>query len=81
MENNMHKGTELNNIKETWDQNERARAAGGGMNDMDAPAGTSEDLQRVIREEAAAYDNGNMEDRTLGGDRATVRDDEGEAGA
>ncbi len=71
----VHKGTELNNIQETWNQNERMREnnemPGTGDTGGDA-AGVGDDLQRVIKEEAAEYDNANKEDRVLDGDRATV---------
>ena len=74
----VHKGTELNNIKETWDQNERERGNDnpGTENTSDA-ATEGSDLQRSIQEEAAEYDNVNKEERILGGERATVNDDEG----
>lgn len=70
-----HKGTELNNVKETWQQNEQqdsGRSHGAGE-----PTTVSNDLQETIAAEAAEYDRANKEDRTLGGDRATVSDDEG----
>jgi hypothetical protein len=72
MAKGIHRGTELNNIQETWNENERRRAAG---EDVGRQTGVGEDLQQVIREEAAEYDNDNKEDRLLGGDRATVNDD------
>ncbi|RYZ00401.1 MAG: hypothetical protein EOO11_01610 [Chitinophagaceae bacterium] len=67
-----HRGTELNNVRETWEQNERD----GGM----TPASNtgSDGLQRTIREEAAEYDRNSGEERLLGGDRASVSDAEGE---
>ena len=71
----IHKGTELNNVKETWDQNERNRESGNAPG-TERGAGTDNDLQRVIQEEAAEYDNANKEERILGGERATVRDDD-----
>lgn len=75
----IHKGTELNNVNETWNQNERLReegnTAGAGDNTADA-ANVSNDLEQAIKEEAAEYDNSNKEDRILGGERATVSDDE-----
>lgn len=72
MAKGIHKGTELNNIQETWNENERRRAEG---EDVGSQTGVGEDLQQVIREEAAEYDNDNKEDRLLSGDRATVNDD------
>jgi hypothetical protein len=73
-----HRGTELNNVKETWDQNERLRQSGEAAGIDDATAGTtgvSRELEQTIREEAAEYDNANKEDRILDGDRATVSGD------
>jgi hypothetical protein len=73
-----HKGTELNNVSETWNRNERMRQEGeeGRMeNDPVGTAGVSRDLAETIREEAADYDRANKEERVLDGDRATVNDD------
>lgn len=73
----IHKGTELNNVNETWQQNERMRQgrepSAGDI--FTSPASTSNELDRTIKEEAAEYDNANKEDRILGGERATVNDD------
>jgi hypothetical protein len=70
-----HKGTELNNVKETWQQNEEQPAAGSSNNTgKDEPAAVSKDLQQTIKEEAAEYDQANKEERILDGDRATIRD-------
>ncbi len=79
MAKDIHKGTELNNVKETWSQNEQNNERG-----MDADrSGTSSnglpeesDLSQIIKEEAAEYDNVNKEDRLLSGDRATLNDDD-----
>ena len=73
MAKGIHKGTELNNVKETWDQNERNRS--GESDAADSAATGNEDLQKAIKEEAAAYDQDNAEEKLLGGDRATVNDD------
>ena len=75
MENNQHKGTELNNVQETWNENEKRRkdaneAADTALPDT-APATT---LDKIIQQEAQDYDNENKESRLLGGDRATVND-------
>ena len=70
MAKGVHKGTELNNVKETWDQNERL-AAGTDKSESD-----NSGLQQVIREEASEYDEADKESRLLGGERATLRDDE-----
>ncbi len=78
MAKNIHKGTELNNISETWDQNERNRAGGdtpSAAGAEDNAATGNADLDRVIKEEATEYDNTSSEDRLLGGERATLNDD------
>ncbi len=80
METNNHKGSEFKNVTETWDQNERQRASGNtgpteGNTTDEAPPAT--ELEQIIRQEASEYDNDNKENRVLGGDRATVNDDEG----
>jgi hypothetical protein len=78
MAKNIHKGTEYNNINETWDQNEKRRESGAAprLDDTSSDRATTDnDLQQVIQEEAAEYDNANKEERILGGDRATVNDD------
>lgn len=65
-----HKGKELNNVRETWEQNERSGADAG------AATNVSNDLQETIREEAEEYDRANPDDRTLDGERATLRDEQ-----
>ena len=70
-----HKGTELNNVRETWNQNEREHENTG------APSSTDENLERIIEEEASEYDTANKEERLLSGDRATVDDDENGGGS
>lgn len=73
-----HRVTGLNNVSETWDRNEQKRseenAAENDMENTELPAAS--ELDRVVRDEAAEYDNDNKEDRLLGGDRATRNDDE-----
>ena len=69
MANNIHKGTELNNVKETWEQNEREHVK------TSAPSTVDENLENIIEEEATEYENANKEDRLLGGERASVNDD------
>lgn len=76
MAKNIHKGTELNNVKETWDQNERKRSNAG----TSSPT-TSENLEQEIKEEASEYENVNKEERLLSGDRASVNDDENASGS
>lgn len=73
MSKSIHKGTELNNIKETWQQNERAS---GADPENDPATGIPDDLQQIVKEEAAEYDNARKEERLLNGDRATVKDDD-----
>ena len=77
MPKNIHKGTELNNVRETWEHNEKERS------DRTRPAGTDENLDRIVKEEAAEYENANKEERLLSGERASVSDDQedGAAGA
>lgn len=72
-----NKGTELNNVNETWKRNERLRQQGEAAPQDNAPAGSAgvpDDLTRTIQREAAEYDNANKEDRLLDGNRATVSD-------
>jgi hypothetical protein len=71
MANSNHKGTELNNVKETWEQNERNRKMEPDREDVNESK-----LQKTIQEEAAEYDHSNKEERLLGGERASVSDDE-----
>jgi hypothetical protein len=76
----IHKGTELNNVNETWNENERRRQQGedSPMSGARGDAGAVPDeLQKVIQEEAAEYDNTNKEAQLLSGDRATLNDDQG----
>ena len=72
-----NKGSDLNNVNETWNRNERLRQQGEAAPGENAPAGASgvpDDLTRTIQREAAEYDNANKDDRLLDGDRATVSD-------
>lgn len=75
MAKTIHKGTELNNVQETWNENERRS---GGMDRSGDAGAVNDDLKQVIRDEAAEYDSQNKEDNVIGGDRATVRDGDGE---
>jgi len=81
MENNNLKGSEFKNVQDTWDQNERNLKNGNnGTEDSGlTEAAPTTDLERLIKEEASEYDKTNKEDRILGGDRATVNDDENES--
>jgi hypothetical protein len=77
MEPNNHNGTELNNVQETWNQNERLRAneeTGETNNNTAEDAAPETELDRIVKEEASEYDNENKENRLLGGDRASVND-------
>lgn len=80
MAKSIHKGTGLNNVSETWDQNERTRdsasnAGNENIGGSDVPAAS--ELDRIVRNEATEYDNENKENRLLSGDRASVNDDAG----
>lgn len=80
MESNTHKGSELNNVRETWDQNERLRGkenTSGSDGSTSANEGPENELEQLIKQEAKEYDNENKENRILGGDRATVNDEPG----
>lgn len=48
--------------------------ASGTISDEIAPV---TDLDRLVKQEASEYDNINKENRILGGDRATVNDEQG----
>ena len=79
MESSTHKGSELNNVSETWDKNERLREKRNSEtegNTLDEQAPENE-LEQLIKQEASEYDNENKENRILGGDRATVNDEPG----
>jgi hypothetical protein len=71
MPKNIHKGTELNNVRETWERNEKEDANDG------SPTTTDNNLKRIIEEEASEYDSANKEERLLDGDRASVNDESG----
>lgn len=70
-----HKGTELSNVSQTWEKNERERAQDTGAEDTPAAS----ELDRMVSEEAREYDNASAEDNLLGGDRASVRDDDADS--
>jgi hypothetical protein len=77
MEPNNHNGTELNNVQETWNQNEKLRAneeTSETNNNTPEDAAPATELDRIIKEEASEYDNENKENRLLGGNRASVND-------
>jgi hypothetical protein len=72
----IHKGNELNNVRETWKQNEQNSGENAPQRIATESRELDEDLQQDIREGAAEYDKANKEDRLLGGDRASVNDDD-----
>lgn len=69
-----NEGNEFNNIRETWNKNEKRRPNTG------TPSTTSEKLERTIEEEASEYENANKEERLLSGDRASVDDESASEG-
>ncbi|HZF65892.1 MAG TPA: hypothetical protein VEZ55_15460 [Chitinophagaceae bacterium] len=72
----IHKGTELNNVSETWEQNERLRNSAGEPASRSGEESTPRtELDEVIKKEAVEYDNENKETRLLSGDRASLNDD------
>ena len=78
MENSNHKGSEFNNIIETWEQNEKKKENESSGRIEDTPANETlaqNDLEQLIKKEAVEYDNVNKEDRVLSGDRATINDE------
>jgi hypothetical protein len=77
----VHKGTELSNVAETWNQNEQLRKNENNRlseDDMATTPGVSDELAETIRQEATEYDNTSHEDRLLDGERATLNDAEKE---
>lgn len=75
----IHKGSELNNVRETWQQNEQNRESENAPQRLNTESrNLDEDLQQDIKEGAAEYDNARKEDRLLGGDRASLNDDDGQ---
>jgi len=73
MANAIHKGTELNNVKETWEQNEKNRQHRGF--DADDQTAIPEDLKQVVKEEAAEYDNTHNDRSTADSERASVKEE------
>jgi hypothetical protein len=75
MENSIHKGSELNNVKETWDQNEKNKenenpGKSEAENTTAAPA--ESEIDKIIKQEATEYDEVNKESQLLTGERATI---------
>lgn len=77
----IHKGTELNNVNETWNENAKRREQGETLSNTGAAGNAGAiggQLRETIKEEAAEYDNANKEERVLDGERASVNDDQHE---
>ena len=68
-----HKGSELNNVKETWEQNERIPDRGVQPEPVRNTA--ADDIQETIQREAADYDRTSIDENLLGGERASVNDE------
>ena len=72
-----HKGSEFNNISETWDRNEQKRTENNAANPErmltdDTTADNA--LERIVKEESTEYDNQNKGEQLLTGERATLDD-------
>jgi hypothetical protein len=83
MNNGPHKGTELNNVKETWDENEK-RAGNSSdttgnkeLGDEKENTSQPEGIDDLVKAEAREYDEENSEDRLMTGERATINDEPG----
>ena len=76
MAKGIQKGSEFNNVNETWNQNEQNRASGNAPGQESNVAADRDNLEQTIKEEAAEYDRADKEERLLGGDRASVNDEE-----
>lgn len=74
MANEIRNRSGLNNVSETWDANERKNLSDQNSSAEDVPAAS--ELDRVVREEAAEYDQTSSDEKLQGGDRATVRDED-----
>ena len=59
MSEHIHKGTELNNVRETWEQNEKEQTR------TNRPVIANESPEDKIQEEARQYDDANKQDRLL----------------
>lgn len=70
----IRKGSEYNNINETWKQNEQHNPPRD--REHSRPEGVSRHLQKTIQEEAAAYDNANREERWPDAGPASPKDGE-----
>ncbi|TCZ70508.1 hypothetical protein [Flaviaesturariibacter aridisoli] len=68
----IHRGSELNNVKETWNENERNPDRGVQPQPVSSPA---DGLQSTIQREAEDYDHTSKNEQLLGGDRASINDE------
>jgi hypothetical protein len=78
MQNTNHKGSELNNVQETWNQNEkklRDEQAAGAEDNLLQHIPPASELDKIVSAEASDYDHANKEERLLTGERATEHDD------
>lgn len=78
MAKGVRKGSDYRNVGETWDKNEREREGSSRSGREDAATGgksKENDLERAVRESAEEYDDGNLDDKVMGGERASVNDD------
>ena len=83
MKNNIHKGSELNNIKETWDQNEKdlQNQDPTRIEEYSPEAiNTPDDFEQLVKKEADEYDHMDKEEKLLTGERASLNDESGGAG-
>jgi len=84
MENTNNKSSEFKNVTETWEENERKlkeeqlRMENLPAMELKVPedAPSVDELEKIVKTESIEYDHSNKEERTLGGDRATVNDDD-----
>ena len=69
----IHKGSELKNVSDTWDQNERERQ-NNDSSSSEKETSTNDDLDGLVKAAATEYDQANKEERVLDGERATIND-------
>jgi hypothetical protein len=81
MAKGIHKGSEFNNVNETWNQNERNRAGENAPGQESNAAADRDNIEQTIKQEAAEYDRADKEERLLSGDRASINDEETDLGA
>ena len=84
MENTNNKSSEFKNVTETWDENERKlneeklRQENLPAMELKIPddAPSMDELEKIVKTESIEYDHSDKEERILGGDRASVNDDD-----